>query len=333
MKRGNAIEEDCPPGKRAKPATNPFAANSSDGQMSWSTVQLGDESLKTGHRFTIEYITTATVPCFKFTSIAGFEAAGSPCRVHVGAWGGRFVGVLHMPARGVLDVLNLVLTGDRVSVKDRGYQSVLPEPGTRVDDGSIYSVVSIGKLLRGMMVPGNNPGLHCISGMWSAYKQNRGPLFIACDPWTTWDDDEPASEAQQPEDPDSGIEDQCATGEESDMEVHDSADDKDPGYCDRGCDSDSDTDEDVDYDDEFVFPLCHSYQLPVLLRTIKMWLDTGACMTRGLLVDCKVPARVTLVPIPKLEDDYKYTGYNSRMHWPELTSDEVTNMTTTVYVA
>lgn len=306
--------------------------------------------MKTGHRFTIEYITTATVPCLKFTSLVGSVAAGWPCRVHVGACAGRFVDVLHMPVRGVLDVLHLVLTGDRELVKDRGYQCVLPDPGTAVDDKSFYNVVSIGGWLHGMMVPGSSQVPHCIHGMWSVYKQHRGPLFIACDPWISWDCDDmqqaqdgqaqdgqaqDEQQAPEPESSDSGVEDQCdiEDGDQSDMKYDGDTDaDEDMNYDGgQSTDSDTDGDEDTDYDEEFVFPLCHSYQLPRLLNIIQLWLDTKAYATQGLLVDCKVPERVTLVPIPTQEDDYRYTGFNSCMHWPALTDDEIKNMTTIVH--
>lgn len=281
-------------------------------ERSWVSATLGSGSLKTGHRFTVECITTTTVPCLKFTSLAGSVTKGSPCRVHEAATAGQFVDVLYMPVRGVLDVLQLALTGDRESVKDRGYDAVLPQP-TPLDDKSFYNLVSIGAALNDMIVPGSSTVPHCVSGMWSVYKQHRGPLFIACDMWVDWEGSVQQDHEEAPESvaDDSGVE-SCTENEV------DGDDDYEIEYA-------EDTDNE-DYDETFVFPLCHSYQLSNLLNVIQLWLATQPNGTRGLLVDCKVPEHVTLVPMPREEDKYKYTGLNHSLHWPELRDCEIESM-------
>lgn len=262
----------------------PINTNGFGAQRSWISAELGTGNWKTGHRFTVEYITTTAVPCLKFTSIAGSVAAGWPCQVHEAACAGRFVNVLCMPVRGVLDLLYLALTGNRELVKDRGYDSVLPKPHTPADDKSFYNLVSIGGLLNGMIVPGSSNVPHRVSGMWSVYKQPRGPLFITCDTWVDWEsgDMQQEHEEQAPEPQsaqDSGVESCTETDEDSMLEG--AEDQGDMEY-----DEDEDTDEDEDWDEDLVFPLCHSCQLPRLLSVIHTWLETRAYETQGLLVDC-----------------------------------------------
>lgn len=306
-------------------------------QRPWISAELGAGSWMTGHRFTVEYITTNFVPCLKFTSIVGSAEEGYPCRVHEAASPGHFVNVFYMPVRGVLDLLYLALTGNRELVKDRGYDSVLPKTHTPGDDASFYNLVSIGGMLNDMIVPGSSRVPHHVSGMWNVYKQARGPVFITCDTWVDWASGYPQQEQeeQQASEPqsaqDSGVEscpetdaDSTFEGAEdqSDMECNDDTDEYDE------CDDASD---DEDWDEDLVFPLCHSCQLPGLLSVIHLWLETRACETRGLLVDCKVPERVTLVPMPAREDNYTYTGLNHCMHWPLLTEHEIDTMNTIAY--
>lgn len=346
LKRSIVKDADCTAedsgsdAKRLKTVSDDLPINTNDfgDQRSWISVELGAGSWTIGHRFTVEYITTATVPCLKFTSITGSVPADWPCRVHKAASPGRFVDVLCMPVRCVLDLLHLALTGNRELVKDRGYNSVLPHPNTPADDNSFYNLVALGAVLNGMIVPGSSTVPRCVSGMWSVYKQPRGPLFIACDELVDWegDDTEQDQEQQAPEPQsaqDSGVE-SCT---EDDTVVESAEDRSDMEYDEDTAEDDSDEDTAEDYSDEenvgdgdLVFPLCHICQLPSLLSVINLWLETRKYEERGLLVDCKVPERVTLVPIPTQEDDYEYTGLNYCIHWPSLKEYEIENMNTVV---
>lgn len=326
LKRGIGPKDGETYAKRVKPS-------SAEPAPSWGSATLGatlgSGSLKTGHLFTVEYIATTTVPCLKFTSLAGSVTKGSPCQVHEAASAGQFVDVLYMPVRGVLDVLQLALTGDRELVKDRGYDAVLPRPTTRLDDNSFYNLVSIGAALNDMIVPGSSTVRHCVNGMWSVYKQHRGPLFIACDVWVDWEgsvrQDRVRQDHEDAHHEDAHHEDapSIADHEEAPASIADDSGvesaESDDEYAEVEAEDTDDDDE--DYDETFVFPLCHSYQLSNLLNVIQLWLATQP-NGMGLLVDCKVPEHVTLVPMPREEDKYKYTG----LHWPELRECEIKSM-------
>lgn len=126
-------------------------------------------------------------------------------------------------------------------------------------------------------------------------------------------------QAPEPVADDSGVE--SCTENEVDGTLSDDDDHNATEYAEYVEDTD-----DEDYDETFVFPLCHSYQLSNLLDIIQLWLAARPHDTRGLLVDCKVPERVTLVPMPREEDNYKYTGLNYCLHWPALQDCEIDNM-------
>ncbi|KAL3966251.1 hypothetical protein ACER0C_003475 [Sarotherodon galilaeus] len=68
---------------------------------------------------------------------------------------------------------------------------------------------------------------------------------------------------------------------------------------------------------EYVFPLCHTEQLPGLVAVIHQWLK-GDYQKLGLLITCNVPSNMTLIPKPIEALGYKYTLAVIDQHWPLL---------------
>lgn len=128
-------------------------------------------------------------------------------------------------------------------------------------------------------------------------------------------DEEDDSDIRYDEEDDSGIQ---YGEEEEEEEVED-------------YDIQSDDTGDDDPTDESVFPLCHSEQLPTLITVIHTWLEDMDHKAQGLVVRCKVPDRITLVPQPTKEAGYEYTQFNCAVHWVHLTDDEVAAMNTVTY--
>lgn len=127
-------------------------------------------------------------------------------------------------------------------------------------------------------------------------------------------DEEDDSDIRYDEEDDSGI--------QYDEEEEEEDDDYDIQSDDTG---------DDDPTDESVFPLCHSEQLPRLITVIHTWLEDMDHKAQGLVVHCKVPERITLVPQPTKEAGYEYTPFNCAVHWVHLTDDEVAAMNTVTY--
>lgn len=310
------------------------------------SVAIGPTNWTTGHCFMIQYIVTSGIPCLKFTSLTDSVKQDWPCTPHVTASRGAFRNLFCMPTRGVLDLLHLLVTHDKGLVRDSGYANVFPRDGSTYD-GCYYSVVVIGNTLDRMRIPArmNVPRSHReiptrISGFWSIYKLPRGPVLITSDAWVDWEDDqlpiEPGISPLQIQNEDIDMDmvvqeysqDSHDSGCEADLAVEQCDGDKDDSEDDEEDSSnnkdDSDDDEDdSDDEDEFVFPLCHIDQVFSLVKVLHQWLRDPEYTTRHLIVSCKVPERITLVPMPREEDGYRFTQGNLVAHWPKLTKEEV----------
>lgn len=70
---------------------------------------------------------------------------------------------------------------------------------------------------------------------------------------------------------------------------------------------------------EYVFPLCHTEQLPGLVAVVHKWLETDY-QKLGLLVTCNVPSHMTLIPTPIEALGYQYTLASMDQYWPLLSN-------------
>lgn len=71
-----------------------------------------------------------------------------------------------------------------------------------------------------------------------------------------------------------------------------------------------------------VFPVCHGKQMPAAFAVIDEWLRDDF-ETFDLLIESRVPERVTLFAMPREEDDFEYGSYAFKNHWPELQPREL----------
>lgn len=70
---------------------------------------------------------------------------------------------------------------------------------------------------------------------------------------------------------------------------------------------------------EYVFPLCHTEQLPGLVAVVHKWLEKDY-QKLGLLVTCNVPSNMTLIPTPIEALGYRYTLASMDLYWPPLSN-------------
>lgn len=66
---------------------------------------------------------------------------------------------------------------------------------------------------------------------------------------------------------------------------------------------------------EYVFPLCHTEQLPGLVAVVHKWLEADY-QKMGLLVTCNVLSKIELIPTPIEALGYRYTLGYIYIEWP-----------------